>query len=114
MEAGHRVGIPVGMCGELAGKPDAAAPLIGLGLDELSMNASSVPEVKAAIHKLSAEECRNLAEKALEQDDGDEVLQLLINFNRSAYTENFRILDRKPLKCQILLNEDLADIPVFS
>ena len=77
VEAGHRAGIPVAMCGELAGKPDAAPLLIGLGLDELSMNAPSVPEVKAAIRKLSAEACRNFAEKSLDQDNGDRVRQLL-------------------------------------
>jgi phosphoenolpyruvate-protein phosphotransferase len=79
VEAGHRAGIPVGMCGELAGKPDAVPLLIGLGLDELSMNAPSVPEVKAAIRKLSAEACRNFAEKSLDQDNGDRVRQLLAN-----------------------------------
>jgi len=53
------------------------------------MNAPSVPEVKAAIRKLSAEECRSLAEKALDQDDGDGVRQLLANArNRSAYIGN--------------------------
>ena len=79
VEAGHRAGIPVAMCGELAGNPNAAPLLIGLGLDELSMNADSVPEVKAAIRKLSAAECRNLTAKALDQIDGHGVRQLLMN-----------------------------------
>jgi phosphocarrier protein FPr len=79
VEAGHRAGIPVGMCGELAGMPAAAPLLIGLGLDELSMNAPSVPQVKAVIRKLSAAECRNLAAKALDQDEGTGVRQLLSN-----------------------------------
>ncbi len=79
VEAGHRAGIPVGVCGELAGNPDAAPLLIGLGLDELSMNAHSVPEVKAAIRKLSAAKCRNLAKKAMDRDDGNGVRQLLTN-----------------------------------
>ena len=50
-----------------------------LGLNELSMNARSVPEVKAAIRKLSAAKCRNLAQKAMDRDDGDGVRQLLTN-----------------------------------
>jgi multiphosphoryl transfer protein len=83
VEAGHRAGIPVGMCGELAGMPAAAPLLIGLGLDELSMNARSVPEVKAAIRKKSAAECRLLVEKALDQDDGIGVRQLLSDVNRN-------------------------------
>ena len=77
VEAGHRAGIPVGMCGELAAKPDAAPLLIGLGLDELSMSANSVPEIKAAIRKLSAAQYRDLAAKAMDQSDGDGVRQLL-------------------------------------
>lgn len=80
VEAGHKADIPVGMCGELAARTDAAALLIGLGLDELSMNADRVPEVKAAIRKLTASKCRKLAVKALDQLDGDGVRQLLKNF----------------------------------
>ncbi|MBW2336828.1 MAG: hypothetical protein JRF47_08750 [Deltaproteobacteria bacterium] len=41
------------------------------------MNARSVPEVKVAIRKLSAAKCRNLAQKAMDRDDGDGVRQLL-------------------------------------
>jgi phosphocarrier protein FPr len=78
VEAGHRAGIPVGMCGELAARTDAAALLIGLGLEELSMNANNVPEVKVAIRKLSAADCRNLVAKALDQIDGDGVRQMLV------------------------------------
>jgi phosphocarrier protein FPr len=92
VEAGHTAGIPVGMCGELAGKPDAALLLIGLGIDELSMNAPCIPEMKAAIRKLSAEDCRKLVEKALEQDDGERVRQLM----RDA--ENGSVLDPQTLK----------------
>jgi multiphosphoryl transfer protein len=83
VEAGHKAGIPVGMCGELAGMPAAAPLLVGLGLDELSMNARSVPEVKAAIRKLSAAGCRLLAKNALDQDDGIGVRQLLSDVNRN-------------------------------
>jgi phosphocarrier protein FPr len=79
VEAGHRAGIPVGMCGELAGNPNAAPLLIGLGVDELSMNATSISEVKAAVRKLSVAECRNLVVKAQDQIDGDGVRQLLMN-----------------------------------
>jgi phosphocarrier protein FPr len=81
VEAGHRAGIPVGMCGELAGNPVAAALLIGLGLDELSMNAPCAPEVKAAIRKLSVAKCRKLAKRALKREDSDGVRELLEHFN---------------------------------
>jgi len=84
VEAGHRAGIPVNICGELAGNPDATPLLIGLGFDELSMNARCVPEVKAVIRKLSAEKCRKLAERALKREDSDGVRKLLKNAKKES------------------------------
>ena len=55
----HAAGIPVGMCGEMAGDPMAAVILMGLGLDELSMSAFGIPEIKRIIRSttiLEAEE----------------------------------------------------------
>lgn len=49
IEQGHRRGIPVGMCGELAGDPNATALLLKLGLREFSMSAGSIPTVKEII-----------------------------------------------------------------
>ncbi len=46
---GHKEGIPVGMCGEMAGDPAATVILLGLGLDEFSMSAFSLPEIKRII-----------------------------------------------------------------
>ncbi len=67
IDAAHERGIPAAMCGELAGDPQATAILIGLGLDEFSMSASSIPRVKRIIRSVSRSECRDLAEKALAQ-----------------------------------------------
>jgi phosphotransferase system enzyme I (PtsI) len=53
------------MCGELAGDPAFTALLLGLGLDEFSMSASSIPKVKRIIRGATIESCRVLAEKAL-------------------------------------------------
>ena len=49
IKAGKAKGIPVGMCGELAGIEEAALPLLGLGLDEYSMSAQSLPRIKRII-----------------------------------------------------------------
>lgn len=49
VENGHKAGIPVGMCGEMAGDPLATVILLGLGLDELSMSAFGIPEIKRII-----------------------------------------------------------------
>jgi len=55
----------VGVCGELAGDPDAAVLLVGLGVTELSMAPPLIPEVKAALRSVSLEEARERARRAL-------------------------------------------------
>ncbi|HIE32615.1 MAG TPA: phosphoenolpyruvate--protein phosphotransferase, partial [Thermodesulfobacteriaceae bacterium] len=63
--AGHRAGIPVAMCGEMAGDLLYIPILVGLELDELSMNPQSLPEVKLFIRELEFKKCRELVEKVL-------------------------------------------------
>jgi phosphotransferase system enzyme I (PtsI) len=65
IDAAHNRGIRAVMCGELAGDPSATALLLGLGLDEFSMTASSIPQVKRIIREVSMADCRVLAENAL-------------------------------------------------
>ncbi|MFC6825532.1 phosphoenolpyruvate--protein phosphotransferase [Halopelagius fulvigenes] len=69
----------VGMCGEMAGDPDLTALLLGLGLDELSMSAVTVPQVKEAVTKTSLPDARALAEDALDAGTKDEVQRVLTN-----------------------------------
>ena len=65
IDAAHAAGISAAMCGELAGDPNATAILAGLGLDEFSMSAVSIPLVKRVIRGSLVTECRALAESAL-------------------------------------------------
>jgi phosphotransferase system enzyme I (PtsI) len=65
IDAAHKKGIKAAMCGELAGDPGVTALLLGLGLDEFSMTASSIPQVKRIIRGTDMESCRVLTEKAL-------------------------------------------------
>jgi len=58
VEAGHDAGIPVSMCGEMAGEPFYSYALLGLGLDELSMNAAAIPRVKRILRKSVAYEAK--------------------------------------------------------
>ena len=76
--AAKAAGIEVGMCGELAGNSKAAPLLLGLGLDELSMNGPAIPSVKEAIRNVHMNDCRALAEKALSAKSSDEVKALLV------------------------------------
>ena len=56
----------VGVCGELAGEPDAAVQLAGLGVTELSMAASRIPAVKAALRESDQEAATAAAQRALQ------------------------------------------------
>jgi phosphotransferase system enzyme I (PtsI) len=65
IDAAHTQGIKAAMCGELAGNPLATALLLGLGLDEFSMTASSIPPIKRIIRGCTYESCKKLATNAL-------------------------------------------------
>lgn len=65
IDESHKAGKFTGMCGELAGDPVAAILLLGMGLDEFSMSASSLLEVKKVIRGVSLEEAKKIAEHAL-------------------------------------------------
>jgi phosphotransferase system enzyme I (PtsI) len=65
IDAAHEKGIKAAMCGELAGDPSATAILIGMGLDEFSMAASSIPLVKQIIRGISHAACKALADEVL-------------------------------------------------
>ena len=71
--AAHEKGIKTSVCGELAGDISATAILLGMGLDEFSMNATSIPKVKEIIRGTSLESCRELAREALRGRSGTEV-----------------------------------------
>ena len=58
VDAGHEAGIPVSMCGEMAGEPLYSYVLLGMGMDELSMNATSIPRVKRILRKSVAYEAK--------------------------------------------------------
>ncbi len=64
-EAAHAEGKWVGVCGELAGDLTAVPVLIGLGVDELSLNPGGIPKVKAMVHTIETSATQKLAEKAL-------------------------------------------------
>ena len=77
VEAAHSAGIWCGMCGEMAGLVEAVPFLVGVGLDELSMNAPSVPVVKEAIRAMSAAKAAELARRALDAESGARAREIL-------------------------------------
>jgi phosphotransferase system enzyme I (PtsI) len=72
-DAAHRAGKPVAMCGEMAGEPLYTLVLLGLGLDELSMNGPSIPIVKRVIRSASAREGRELLDRLLLLNTADDI-----------------------------------------
>ncbi|SFR47872.1 phosphotransferase system, enzyme I, PtsI [Halogeometricum rufum] len=77
VEATEGTDVWVGMCGEMAGDPDLTELLLGLGLDELSMSAVTVPQVKRAVTETNTEDARALAERALSARTKNEVRRVL-------------------------------------
>ncbi|MEW6264713.1 MAG: phosphoenolpyruvate--protein phosphotransferase [Thermodesulfobacteriota bacterium] len=65
VKAGQTAGIPVAVCGEMAGDPVAVPFLVGMGLDELSMTSVSIPRIKRLIRMSTIEECRYYLDVAM-------------------------------------------------
>jgi len=77
IDASHNAGKWTGMCGEMAGDTSATAILLGMGLDEFSMSASSIPQVKKIIRSLTYEEAKQIAQKALSMDKPEEIRNMV-------------------------------------
>lgn len=78
IDASHAAGKWTGMCGEMAGDLTAIPLLVGLGLDEFSMSATSVLQARRLIATLNKKEMEELAEKALDCSTMEEVEKLVI------------------------------------
>ncbi len=73
VRAARGAGIDVSICGEMAGDPEVAPLLVGLGLHALSMNAVAIPQVKRVIRQCSAKALEELARRALQMPTGADV-----------------------------------------
>lgn len=73
IEAGHRQGIWVGICGEMAAEPALVLILLGMGLDEFSMSAVALPEIKKIIRTVSLKEAGKLVKQVLTLSTAEEI-----------------------------------------
>ena len=81
IDASHKEGKWTGMCGEMAGDQIAVPLLLGLGLDEFSMSATSILKTRSLIKKLDSKEMKELADKAVSDcETVDEVVSLVKEF----------------------------------
>lgn len=80
IDASHAEGRWTGMCGELAGDERATVLLLGMGLDEFSMSAISVPRIKKLIRNVNYTEVKALADEALTMPTAAEIEKLVSDF----------------------------------
>lgn len=80
IDASHAEGKWTGMCGELAGDEKATLLLLGMGLDEFSMSAISIPRIKKLIRNVNFHDAKELADSALQKPTAVEIEQLVADF----------------------------------
>nr|HPI58540.1 hypothetical protein [Syntrophales bacterium] len=89
VDAGHHAGIEVAMCGEMAGEPLYTMVLLGLELDELSMNSLVIPRVKKIIRAVNMKECRALLKKVLTMSTASEIEYYVRNYMNKKFPDDF-------------------------
>ena len=79
IDGAHKNHILCGMCGEAAGDPAFIPLLIGLGLDEFSMNANKILQARKLIRELNYQDCQELAKEILALSSVEEIKRKLIS-----------------------------------
>lgn len=110
IDASHAEGKWTGMCGELAGDERATLLLLGMGLDEFSMSAISIPRIKKIIRNTNFEDVKALAAQALAQPTAQDLMNCvnkfieekatLLNFHDTGTPPNL-MLRRRSWVCSI-------------
>ena len=77
IESANKEGKWAGMCGEMASDPNAAIILMAMGIKELSMSAPSIPKVKERIRGITLTKAKEILDKVMEMEDGDEIKNYL-------------------------------------
>lgn len=87
VNAGHKHGIWVGICGEMAGNPLATPILVGLGMDELSVIPSILPEIKKIIRSINYEHAQEIAQTVLQFSTANEVESYMRRIFKKEFTD---------------------------
>lgn len=83
-------GIPTAVCGEVGGDINLVPLLVGLGISELSVGAHLLPLVRYAIRHLNYEECREMAERALQAEDSYTIRNYSVELAHKSYPDLFK------------------------
>ncbi len=89
VEAGHRAGLRVAICGEMAGEPVYLWVLLGLGLDEISMNPRSIPRVKKILRMSSVDEAKELLRELSQMTSGSEIERFVRSTMARRFPDDF-------------------------
>ncbi|MDD5712716.1 MAG: phosphoenolpyruvate--protein phosphotransferase [Smithellaceae bacterium] len=89
VDIGHEEGIRVAMCGEMAGDPSYTMILLGMELDELSMNPLAIPKVKRIVRNSTLKECKALLKKVINLSSASEIRSFVEKSMRKRFPEEF-------------------------
>jgi phosphotransferase system enzyme I (PtsI) len=89
VRSGHEARIPVAICGEMAAEPVYAVVLLGLGLDEFSMNPLSIPKVKKVLRMSRFDESRSLVQQLFQFPTASEIESFLRSWMTRKFPEDF-------------------------
>jgi phosphotransferase system enzyme I (PtsI) len=89
VKVGHKAGVKVAMCGEMAGDPSYTLILLGLELDELSMNPLAIPRVKKIIRSSTLAEGKELLRKVMTFRLSAEIREFVERYMRERFPEEF-------------------------
>jgi phosphotransferase system enzyme I (PtsI) len=91
VDIGHGAGIRVAMCGEMAGEPAYIMILLGLEIDELSMNPLAIPRVKKIIRDSTLKESRELLEHVMTLTTAAEIREYVMHYMRTRFPDEFQV-----------------------
>ena len=106
VEAGHRAGLRVAVCGEMAGDHAYVLVLLGLGLDEISMNPLSIPRVKKILRMSTVEEARELCKEIFQMSSGAEIERYVRSTMAERFPEVFLEIDGMPMGIAVGHDDD--------
>lgn len=90
VDAAHQAKIEVAMCGEMAGDPLCILILLGMELDELSMNHLAIPRIKKIIRECTLEESKTMLKKAMSFNTASEVRSYVQDYMLKRFPEEFQ------------------------
>ncbi len=89
VQSAHQAGIPVAICGEMAAEPAYSLVLLGLGLDEFSMNPVAIPKVKKILRMARFEETQILVDEIFQLSTGAEIERHVRNWMTKRFPKDF-------------------------